>query len=252
MPELINVINKDIQLKKVSLIQPSTSVYFFLVAEIDRSIFPFYLFQSSAKKSLLKLVKEWCLALEQQSGIINATAFSAILVPPGRGKFLESRRNESKVANYDVAVLIEADSLTEIDKISLNTDYQNIIIQLNNKAKFLYQTIATNVKRIAAVDHRTDGIFLFNYFYADSLQQNLAIWEYTAGWFQQVTGLDNSTVLLPVEKGKSVYTIINHCRWNKLSDILPALLFNKTFRTYVLDNFYANNVAAMPILYTKI
>ncbi|MEO5499999.1 MAG: hypothetical protein ABIR31_01035, partial [Ginsengibacter sp.] len=60
---------------------------------------------------------------------------------------------------------------------------------------------------------------------------------------------DNSTVLLPLYKQQSKFTIINHCRWDKLSDILPALLFKKSFHTYVLENFYANKVAAMPILY---
>jgi len=32
-------------------------------------------------------------------------------------------------------------------------------------------------------------------------------------------------------------------------DILPSLLFKKSFHSYVLDNFYANKVAAMPVLY---
>jgi hypothetical protein len=31
--------------------------------------------------------------------------------------------------------------------------------------------------------------------------------------------------------------------------VLPSLMFKKTFHSYVLDNFAANNVAAMPILY---
>ena len=55
--------------------------------------------------------------------------------------------------------------------------------------------------------------------------------------------------MLPINKDDSDYNVINHCRWDKLSDILPSLIFNKTFSPYVLDNFYANNVGAMPILY---
>jgi hypothetical protein len=56
-------------------------------------------------------------------------------------------------------------------------------------------------------------------------------------------------VLLPAEPAKSQYSIINHCRWDRLRDILPSLIFKRTFRSYVLDNFAANNVAAMPTLY---
>ncbi|MFT4620316.1 MAG: hypothetical protein ACI9KS_001873 [Sulfitobacter sp.] len=86
-------------------------------------------------------------------------------------------------------------------------------------------------------------------FYADSLDINLQVWNYTAGWFQDQTGLNNSTVLLPNEISDMPYTIINHCRWDGLRDILPALLFNKSFRPFVLNNFEKNNSAAMPILY---
>ena len=47
--------------------------------------------------------------------------------------------------------------------------------------------------------------FLFNYFYADDSEQNIKVWDYTAGWFQYQTGLDNSTVILPdvIDRGWS-------------------------------------------------
>jgi len=75
------------------------------------------------------------------------------------------------------------------------------------------------------------------------------VWEYTAGWFGQETGLDNSTVLLPRDGERSEYNIMNHYRWDRLLDVMPSLLFKRSFRDYVLANFEANNVAAMPILY---
>jgi hypothetical protein len=116
-------------------------------------------------------------------------------------------------------------------------------------ASYVHTIEATNVRRIGPVDHSRQGVFLFNYFFADDVEQNLGIWKYTAGWFQSETGLDNSTVLLPVDAGRSRYSIINHCRWDRLSDILPSLIFKRSFHTYVLDNFEANQVAALPILY---
>jgi hypothetical protein len=42
---------------------------------------------------------------------------------------------------------------------------------------------------------------------------------------------------------------MNHCRWDRLRDLMPSLIFKRSFRTYVLANFAANRVAAMPILY---
>ncbi len=101
------------------------------------------------------------------------------------------------------------------------------------------------------VDHSRDGVFLFNYFFADDTDQNIAVWEHTAGWWQQEAALDNSEVLLP-DPGKTRYTIINHCRWDHLRDFLPSLLFKPTFRTYLQANFDANDVAPMPILYRRV
>jgi hypothetical protein len=56
-------------------------------------------------------------------------------------------------------------------------------------------------------------------------------------------------VLLPSGGERSNYNIINHCRWDRLRDVVPSPIFKRTFRTYVLANFEANRVAAMPILY---
>ena len=103
---------------------------------------------------------------------------------------------------------------------------------------------------IGPVDHTRDGVFLFNFFYADSLAQNLGIWEYTAGWFVDQTGLDNSCPLAPEPEQNSDYTVINHCRWDHLRQIRPSFLFKPSFKTYIEANFNANQTAPIPILYT--
>ena len=106
-----------------------------------------------------------------------------------------------------------------------------------------------NGRRMGPVDLSRVGVFLFNYFYADRRAQNLAVWEYTAGWFADQTGLDNSTLLIPEAGQDCPYTVINHCRWDRLGDILPSLLLKPSFRSYVLRHFEANDTAAIPILY---
>ncbi|MCX2930939.1 hypothetical protein ORI20_11665 [Mycobacterium sp. CVI_P3] len=55
--------------------------------------------------------------------------------------------------------------------------------------------------------------------------------------------------MLPQEGSDTDNTVINHCRWDKLRNILPSLVFKPSFRRYVLANFEANNTAAIPILY---
>jgi hypothetical protein len=47
------------------------------------------------------------------------------------------------------------------------------------------------------------------------------------------------------------YKIINHCRWNRLRDVVPSLLFKPSFRTFVLANFVANATAAISALYRR-
>ena len=171
------------------------------------------------------------------------------LIPPGQGKFIEQRKDKVHIARFDVAVLIEATTLEAINSVKNSDAFKQMETAIKNNSTFTHIITATNVKHINPVDHKKQGVFLFNYFFADSLQQNLGVWEYTAGWFQQETGLDNSIVLLPTDQQQSKYTIINHCRWDKLTDILPSIIFKKSFHSYVLDNFYANKVAAMPVLY---
>jgi hypothetical protein len=150
---------------------------------------------------------------------------------------------------YVTVVVYETESPEATDAVENAADYAMIERAIEEAAMDTYTVTATNVKRIGAVNHDAQVVFLFNYFFADDTARNLAVWEYTAGWFQKETGLDNSTVLLPREGERSDYNIINHCRWDRLRDVLPSLLFKRSFRSYVLANFEANRVAAMPILY---
>ena len=247
MDNLLKIADVRDKYGKVTLKKPSVAKYLLLAAEVDNFTLPFVLCSSTAKKDLLKLMDRYCKGLRKQEGVINATIFSASVMPPGKGRLLNERPDVHK-AKFDVVLLIELQHHITFHEITLLPHYRDILYAVKGKAKFSKVIEAVNCRRIDTVDHSRNGIFLFNYFYADNLDQNLAVWEYTAGWFQKETGLDNSTVLLPITKDKD-YALINHCRWNRLRDILPSLLFKRSFREFVLKNFYLNQVAPMPILY---
>lgn len=244
----ISIAHPKLTFDKVSLVEPSGHHYLLLAAEIDTSPLPFFLFTSTKKKELLKYSKSVCREIEHIDGVVSAVVFKASLIPPGKGKLLEERP-EVHIAKYDVVVLIEVENESIAENIKSNKLYKDLEKKISEAANNTLYLSASNVKKIESVDHEKQGVFLFNFFYADDVQQNIGIWEYTAGWFQQETGLDNSTVLLPENPEPSGYKVINHCRWDSFSNILPSLIFKKTFKTYVLDNFYENNVAAIPILY---
>ncbi|TFC29127.1 hypothetical protein E3O25_05585 [Cryobacterium sp. TMT1-3] len=61
-------------------------------------------------------------------------------------------------------------------------------------------------------------------------------WQYTAGWFQDQTGLDNLTVLQPVDDGP--FSLVNHCRWDHLVDVMPDLAFKRSFEERGLRRVY--------------
>lgn len=80
----------------------------------------------------------------------------------------------------------------------------------------------------------------------------LAVWRYTAGWFQRHTALPNSTLLRPLPGQDGDFSVVNHASWPRLRSFLPALLLRPSFRTFVLANFKANGVAAQPIMYRRV
>lgn len=244
----LNIVNPHLQYGKVPLLPPSNNYYLHIAAEIDHSFLPFAIWSGRKKKMIIREAKKWCTALKKDKAIVSAVVFEAVVIPPGKGAFLQKRQSVHP-ARFDIAILIESAGKETIQQIMASEAYIVFKRLLDVSAHYTYTTPALNIKRMASVDHTRGGVFLFNYFYGDDLQQNIDVWEYTAGWFRKETGLDNSTVLLPLHTDESMYTIINHCRWNSLSDILPSLLFKKTFHDFVLKNFYANNVAPMPILF---
>lgn len=246
MEEKIRAVDTAKTYKKVSLTEVTDSGYILIAAEVDRRL-PF-LPSSKAKRTLLRDSKRLCYKLAERTDVERATTFEAFLIPPGRGEFL-NRRPGVHVARFDIAVLIEISSIKNAQALRNENIFNELKNRVDDVSSYTHIITAINIKRIGPVDHKHNGVFLFNYFYADDKDQNLAVWEYTAGWFEQETGLDNSIVLLPAEGEESEYPIINHCRWNHLWNILPSLLFKSSFRSYVLENFEANDTAAMPILY---
>lgn len=233
---------------KVTLVPPLTSVFLIVALEIDHRLPIAYFWESHRKKAAIRALKGAAKSLSATSGVLDATVFKTWFAPPGRGEYLK-QRPEVVIARYDLVLLLELENADAATAVRASEDWAAII---DAGAKFARKSMvlsAKNERSMGPVDHSRAGVFLFNYFYADDVAQNLAIWEYTAGWFQDQTGLGNSTLLIPDADQGSDYTVINHCRWDRPRDILPSLIFKKSFKQFVLANFVANRVAPIPILY---
>lgn len=244
----LQILPQDEAPEKARLVQPAGSGYVLLAAEVDAH--PPFLWPSRTKRHLIEESLRWCARNAREPGVLEAVTFKAILFPPiGEPGFLRRRPEQFHRARFDLVLLVETDSVERAEALFAGAAFRTLESSVRNEAGHVYVVTAGNAKRIGTVDHRRGGVFLFNYFYADSLAQNLAVWEYTAGWFRKETGLDNSTVLAPTQLDLSQYTLINHCRWDRLRDVLPSLVLKRSFRDFVLAHFDANDTAPMPILY---
>lgn len=231
---------------KAVLFEPNSFGYVLAGAVVDRRP-PFgYTLESRGKRRLLTELRAAVSDLRADPVVREAVALKALVRPPGRGAFLK-KRPHVHIARYDVAVWVETDDPGSASQLLDSPAWRRVETLLRAASSDVHVVAGHNARRLGDVDHSRDGVFLINYFYADDADVNLAVWEYTAGWFQDQTSLDNSLLLVP--DSDTDYTIINHCRWDTLRDILPALAFKPSFRRYVLAHFEANNTAATPILY---
>jgi hypothetical protein len=228
------------------LVEPTTSGYLLLAAEVDRR--PMFLPNSRAKRRLLRRAGGLLAALRTDERVLDVNLFDGILAPARPGEVLK-HRPDVPIARFDLAVLAETTTPQAAAELEDEPPWKELAGVIQAASRRGYRLRAHNVRRMGPVDHRRQGVFLFNYFYADRTDLNLAAWQYTAGWFRDQTGLDNSTVLLPDDTSEPRYRLVNHARWDRLRDVLPALIFKRSFHTYVLEHFRVNQVAAMPVLY---
>ena len=227
---------------KVRLVEPSNSGFLYVGASSGARRLPVFL-PSSSRRALLRQLHESADELLLDPRVVRADVFQAALRPPGTlGN--TAGENLPPVA-FDAVMLVETTTPHAAASLEAEAPIRNLRSSLGSPLILA----GGNPRRIGSVDHTRQGVFLFNYFSAANVESNLEAWQYTAGWFQDETGLDNSTVIEPVEGASSPYTLINHCRWDHYRDVLPSLIFKRSFHTFVLRVFGDHGVAPRPILY---
>ncbi len=234
----------------VTLTEPDTGGYLVLAAEIGSWVGPFAV-PSRDRDHVLADATRLCDELTARDDVTEAVVFRGALRPPGEGAALLAR-NGVRPARYDVVVLIITRSVDAIEGVRADPGYLALASELERAAQHTYRVAANNLARIADVDHRRDDWFLFNYFHCADTETVYAVWRYTAGWFQRRTALPNSTLLGPLPGEPTAYSIVNHASWPRLGSFLPGLLLRPSFRSFVLANFKANDVAAQPIIYRRV
>lgn len=227
---------------KVRLVEPASSGFLYVGASSGAWRLP-VLLPSSRRRTLLSRLHQCADELLLDPRVVRADIFRAVLRPPGT---LENTAGEDvPPASFDAVMLVETTTPGTAASIAAEAP----IMSLHSSLGSPLILAGRNPRRIGSVEHTRQGVFLFNYFSAPDVSSNLRAWQYTAGWFQDETGLDNSTVIEPFAGASSPYALINHCRWDHYRDVLPSLVFKRSFHTFVLRVFEEHAVVPRPILY---
>ena len=248
----LQIVNPNPKYTPITLIAPTTRSYIHIAAEVCPPSRPGPVVAKGREKSaLLTRLKEFARQLEQRDAVEMVTVFDAVAFPPlERLPSLKERGDAIHIARFDIVVLIETTSPAAARDVQTAPPYLSLLALLASKARDMHVIAARNAKRVGDVDKTRKGLFLFNYFVADDADVMLQLWDYLAGWYETETGLDNSTLLVPLEGERSDYLAINNARWDGGPlRLLARQLPKKSFRNYMLANLATNHVGVMPVLY---
>jgi hypothetical protein len=245
----LRIVNPDPKYSTVTLIPPATFGYVHLAAEVRPPPRPGPVIRTPRQKAeLIGGLKVLARQLEPVAGVEKVTIYTATVMAPPSG-YVRQHKDQVRPARFDIVVLVETTTPEAAREVQATPAYQALHDLLRGQARRLHVIAARNLKRVGDVDKTRPGTFLFNYFVGDDPEVVVALWDYLGGWYQTETGLDNSTLLAPLEDEASDYVVINHARWDSLLGFAVRQFRKKSFRTYVVANLDAHNVGAMPILY---
>jgi hypothetical protein len=202
----------------------------------------------AARDALLQRVSQHLEMAAQQRGVVRATAYRAVVVPPARPpKF----RPDLELPRFDVAVLVETESPDLLGELAASEPVSSLLRDLHPAAWRVKEMRARCVKAIADVEKVAGGTYLFNFWAAADRTTALEVFDHLAPWYQAKTGLKNSTVLQPIDDDE--FAFVNHARWDAgaLSIALKQFV-RPSFHRFVRPTLAANDVAVFPALYRKV
>lgn len=245
----LELVNANPKYSKSHLIEPSTLGYIHIGIDFEARAKPGPIIRKSgSKKEFIRKLKDHARVLAARDDVERATVFRAIAFMPA-GKYTEEHQ-EVPPARFDVVLLIETKSIDAIQSVEASDEYVTMMREIESQARRVKVHEARNLKRVADVDKTRQGTFVFNHLIGDDPEVVLENWEWMGGWYAVETGLDNSTLLRPLDPESADYVAINNARWNMS---LPRLVFKqvskKSFWNYVQANLDAHKIGAWPVFY---
>jgi hypothetical protein len=244
----LHIVNPSPIYAPPALDEPPTTGYLHIEAAVSPPVGPPFVRPNSTRTALLTRLVRLVGELERLGSVERVSVYRAVLVPPLGG-------HTAHPARFDVAVLIETTSAEALDEVRASTPYADLLAAVTAAARDVHVMTARCHRSLGDVDKTRQWLFLFNHFTTTGgidLATATAVWEHLAGWYVAETGLDNSTLLVPLEGAaeQGSYLFVNHARWDKTPMRLAAEQFGKpSFHSYVRANLTAHELVAMPVLY---
>ncbi|MEV0824958.1 hypothetical protein [Nonomuraea rubra] len=209
----------------ISFTTPSPRGYLYACASVDPPGRAPFVRRSARREQALAQWRTLAQNLTELNEVATATVYEAVLIPPIEGG-----------PRHDVLMLVQTTSPEELAAVPVEKLQADLVMP------------ARNIRRIGDTDATARGTFLFNHFTAPDPEAGVPVWDELAGWYTARTGVDNSTLLRPVEEG-APYAFVNYVR---LPGSAPAFLLNQvlrpSFHRFVRSTLKANGMVAMPIL----
>lgn len=221
--------NSDSSFKySANFIEPRPRGYIYIGLTIDPPSFIPFVRGSEPRDEMIEESKALARRFETLEEVIKATVYEAVLIPPIEG-----------MPRFDVILLIQTTSSKTITKVQNSKFYK----QLN--ADFVMA--AHNIKRIGDTEQTLSGPFLFNHFTAENSVKAVDAFEKIAGWYTTKIGVDNITLLQPIDDAP--YVFINYVRLQHGPIRFMFDQFTKpSFITFVRAKLRANNMVALPLI----
>jgi hypothetical protein len=213
---------------KVAFAEPLPYGYLYAGLEIDPPGRAPFVRRSARREEALEECKAVAGRLEALGGVVRATVYRAVLIPPIVG-----------APRFDAVVLVQTDSPEAIAGVRSSEAFGRL------GADFVMG--ARNARRIGDTEETLSGTFLFNHFAAEDPEGAVQAWEDLTGWYTAKTGVDNSALLRPI--GDAPYAFVNYVRLPRgPGRFMLDQLVRPSFHTFVRAKLRANGMVAMPLL----
>lgn len=213
---------------RAQFVEPLAHEYLYAGLTVDPPAHAPFVRRSARRDQVLDRCRRLTTELAKVDGVVDATVFEAVLIPPLPG-----------MPRFDVTLLAQTTTPEARAHVRSSSAWQDLDPSLVMTAR--------NTRRIGDTERTRSATFLFNHFTADDATGAVEAWEDLTGWYTAKTGVDNSTLLQPT--GDAPYAFVNYVR---LPHGAPRFMLDQltrpSFHSYVRRILKDNGMAAFPLL----